>query len=83
MTVAITSLGEHLLAELARVGSLASMRTDMVQYVAQFAESLAAGEALETLIFATGLLVDHVRLPEAFLHRRWRILRLFDSSCGI
>lgn len=67
MTVAVTSLCEHLIAVLASVRSLASMRSNMVHYVAKFVETLAAGETLETLISATSFLVGHVQLPEAFL----------------
>ena len=39
----------------------------MVQNVAHFDETLAAGEALETLISATSCLVDYDLLLEAFI----------------
>ena len=67
VTVAVPSLSEHLVAVLARVRSLASMRSNMVQNVAHFNETLAAGETLETLISATSYLVDNDLLLKAFI----------------
>ena len=67
VTVAVPSLSKHLVAVLARVRSLASMCSNMVQNVAHFNETLAAGETLETLISATSYLVDYDLLLEAFI----------------
>ena len=65
MTVAITSLGERLVAVLAAEGSQAEVRPHVVHHVAQFGEGLGARQALQGLVLAASLLVQIAHLLEA------------------
>ena len=65
MTVAITSLGERLVAILATEGSQAEVRPHVVHHVAQFGEGLGARQALQGLVLAPSLLVQIAHLLEA------------------
>lgn len=65
MTVAITSLGERLVAVLATEGSQAEVRPHVVHHVAQLGEGLGARQALQGLVLAPGLLVQIAHLLEA------------------
>ena len=67
MSVAVTALGEGLLAVAAGVRPLAEVRPYMVLHVAQFCELFVAGEALENLILAPSGLINRLFLDVTFV----------------
>jgi len=79
VAVAISPLGESLVAKCAREGAQALVRAHMVLHVAQLRELLAASQALEHLVFATGILIQILHFPEAFRFLDG-ITRLFDGA---
>ena len=62
VAVTIALLREALLANAALKWTIASMRANMIQYVANFVELFFAGETLEDLILLACFLADSVIL---------------------
>ena len=76
VSVAVSTLSKPLVAELAGERSYILVRAHVVQHIAELAELLVAGEALEHLVLAAGLLVDVAHLAVALV-----LLNCLLQSC--
>ena len=76
MSVTVATLSKLLLAEPAGERSYLLMRAHVVQHIAELAELLVAGEALEHLVLAAGLLVHVAHLAVALV-----LLNCLLQSC--